>query len=120
MITEKQAKDFAHEWVAAWNTHDLAKIMSHYDDQVALTSPVAQKIMNLPSGTIEGKDALKVYFTKGLEVHHDLRFELIDVMWGINSLIVFYKNQKSARVGEFMEFGPSGKVIRVVVNYNVG
>lgn len=118
MLTEKQAREFAGHWIDGWNSHNLNTIMAHYDEGVVLTSPVAQKIMNIPSGTIEGKAALQVYFAKGLDVYPDLRFELIEVMWGINSVVVHYKNQKGTKVGEFMELNPTGKVIKVVVNYN--
>jgi ketosteroid isomerase-like protein len=118
MHDKEQAMKFAADWIEAWNAHDLEAIMSHYDDKVVLISPVAQKIMKIPSGMVKGKEALRVYFTKGLAVRPDLRFEFIDVMWGINSLVVYYKNQKDAKAGEFMELSPAGKIIRVVANYN--
>lgn len=118
MITEKQVKELASHWIEAWNSHNLDVIMSHYDEEVVLTSPVAQKILNSPSGIVKGKDALKAYFAKGLELIPDLKFELIDVMWGVNSLVLYYMNQRGTKVGEYMEFDPSGKVVRVVANYN--
>ena len=46
------------------------------------------------------------------------KFELLDVMWGLNSVVLYYVNQKGSRTGECMEFGPTGKVSRVVANYN--
>ena len=118
MFTEKQAKDLADRWIKAWNRHDLNAIMSHYDDDIVLTSPVALKILNIPSGMVKGKNALRAYFAKGLEIYPDLKFELIGVLWGVNSLILYYKNQKGVQAGEFMEINPAGKVLKVVVNYN--
>jgi hypothetical protein len=32
--------------------------------------------------------------------------------------VVCYKNQKGTNTAEFMEFGKSGKIIRVVANYS--
>jgi len=55
MLTEKQAKQLAAHWIEAWNVHDLDAIMSHYDDDVVLTSPFAQKILNMPSGTVNAR-----------------------------------------------------------------
>jgi len=118
MLTEEQARQLADHWIAAWNSHDLEEIMSHYEDDVTLVSPVALKLLNVPSGMIKGKDALRAYFAKGLEFFPDLNFELIDLMWGVNSLVLYYKNQKGVKAGEFMEIGPTGKVIGVVANYN--
>ena len=117
MPTESEARKFAPEWIAAWNSHDLEAILSHYDENVLLTSPVAAKLLNDPSGTVRGKAALREYFRRGLEAYPDLRFELQDVMFGLASVVLCYKNQKGTRTAEFMEFGKNGKIIRVVANY---
>ena len=117
MTTESQATQFARQWVAAWNSHDLDAIMSHYDADVVLTSPAAAKILENPSGTVEGNAALRNYFKRGLEVYPNLHFELLDVMFGLFSIVVCYKNQKGTKTAEFMEFGKNGKITRVVANY---
>src|SRR5258706_8389645 len=118
MTTASEAKEFARRWVAAWNSHDLDDIMSHYDLGVVLISPVAAKILDDPSGTIEGNAGLRNYFKGGLELYPNLNFELMDVMWGLSSIVVYYKNQKGTRTAEFMEFGKNGKIIRVVAHYS--
>ena len=117
MLTEPEATKFAREWIAAWNSHDLDAILSHYDPNVVLTSPVAAKLLNDPSGTFSGIAALRAYFQKGLEAFPDLHFELHDVMFGLSSVVLCYKNQRGTKSAEFMEFAPSGKVLRVVANY---
>ena len=71
-------KHFSQEWIDAWNSHDLEKILSHYADDIVLTSPVAAKLCQDPSGIVKGKTALTAYFKKGLEVYPDLRFTLLD------------------------------------------
>ena len=118
MSPELDIKDFARYWIEAWNSHNLDAIMSHYDDNVVLTSPVAATILNRPSGTVEGKVALREYFKRGLEVYPNLNFELLDVMGGLSSIVICYRNQKGTKTAEFMELGTSGKIIRVVANYS--
>ncbi len=118
MLTDFEARKFANEWIAAWNSHDLDAILFHYDDNVVLNSPVAAKLLNDPSGAVRGKAALREYFRRGLQTYPDLRFELLDVMFGLSSVVLCYKNQKGTKTAEFMEFGESGKVIRVVANYS--
>jgi hypothetical protein len=118
MIMESEVKGFARRWVAAWNSYDLDAIMSHYDVDVVLISPVAAKILDRPSGTVEGDAALRNYFKRGLELYPNLHFELLDVMCGLASIVVLYKNQKGTMTAEFMEFGKNGKIIRVVANYS--
>jgi predicted ester cyclase len=107
----------ANHWVAAWNAHDLDLIMTHYDDGIELTSPVASQLLGTPDGKVAGKANLKAYFQRGLQAYPDLRFRLEDVFCGMNSVVLLYTNQKGTRTAEFMELSPIGKVIRVVANY---
>ena len=117
MVTGEWARDFANEWVGAWNAHDLEAILGHYADGVVLNSPVAAKLLNDPSGNVRGKEGLRAYFSKGLEAFPNLKFELVDVMWGLNSVVLYYVNQRGTTTGEFMEIDADGKVVRVVANY---
>ena len=118
MFTESQAEEFARKWIETWNSHDLDAVLSHYDSNVVLTSPVAAQILNEPSGTLEGSAALRGYFKRGLELYPNLHFELIEVMYGISSVVLYYTNQKGTKTAEFMEFARNGKVVRVVANYS--
>jgi len=118
MITENEAQRVATHWVQAWNSHDLDAIMSHYAESVVLVSPVAARILNDPSGTVAGKEALRMYFKRGLETYPGLKFELVDVLWGLSSLVLYYVNQKGTKTAEFMELDTDGRVVRVVANYN--
>jgi len=116
-VTKDEAWKLAKEWVAAWNAHDLEAILAHYDEAVELTSPVAAQLLGVADGRVVGKANLRAYFRRGLEAYPELRFELEDVMWGLNSVVLCYKNQKGTRSAEFMELSASGKVGRVVANY---
>lgn len=118
MIADTEANKFAREWIAAWNSHDLDAILSHYDANVVLTSPVAAKLLGDPAGAVSGIAALRGYFQRGLEAFPNLHFELHDVMFGLSSVVLCYKNQRGTKSAEFMEFGANGKVVRVVANYS--
>jgi len=115
-MTEDEAWRLAEDWVAAWNAHDLDAILSHYEEEVELTSPVAARLLGA-DGTVIGKSNLKAYFGRGLEAYPNLRFELADVLWGVRSIVLYYTNQNGTRTAEFMELSPNGKVMRVVANY---
>lgn len=117
MISETEARQFADDWVLAWNSHDLDAVMSHYAPDVVLTSPTAAQLLGDPSGTVAGKEAVRSYFARGLEAFPNLTFELLDVMWGVSSVVLYYVNQKGTKTGEFMEFDANQKVFRVVANY---
>lgn len=119
-MTKEEAWNLANHWVAAWNAHDLDLIMTHYEDAIELTSPVAAQLLGTPDGRVVGKSALRAYFKRGLEAFPELRFHLEDVLWGMNSLVLLYTNHRGTRTAEFMELGPNGKVARVVANYSAG
>ena len=117
-VKKEGAWELAQHWVTAWNAHDLDLIMTHYDDAIELISPVAAQLLGTADGKIAGKANLRAYFQRGLEAYPQLHFHLEDVLWGVNSVVLYYTNQKGTRTAEFMELSASGKVARVVANYN--
>lgn len=117
-MTKDESRFLAQHWVAAWNSHDLNSIMSHYDDSVELTSPVAARLLGTPDGKVIGKANLRSYFQRGLEAYPQLHFQLEDVLWGIDSVVLYYTNQNGTRTAELMELSPTGKVFRVLAHYN--
>jgi len=117
MPTPSDPAAFAREWIVAWNSHDLDAILSHYGTDVVLTSPAAARLLNDPSGTVRGKAVLRNYFSRGLEAYPNLHFELIDVLVGLSSVVLYFTNQKGTKTAEFMEFDDHGKVTRVIANY---
>lgn len=111
------ARQLAQEWVAAWNSHDLERILEHYDDAVVLVSPVAARLLG-NGGRVEGKAALGDYFKRGLAAYADLRFDLTDVLWGVETIVVCYANNvRGGKTAEVMQIGAGGKVLRVWANY---
>ena len=74
------AEHFANDWIDAWNSHDLQRILSHYADDFEMTSPVIIQLTNEPSGTLRGKTAVGDYWTKALQLIPDLHFELITTL----------------------------------------
>jgi len=117
-MTRDEARNLANHWIAAWNSHDLDLIMTHYDDAVELTSPVAAQLLGTSDGKVVGKSNLRAYFQRGLEAYPELHFHLEDVLCGVNSLLLYYTNQKGTHSGEFMELSANGKIARVVANYS--
>ena len=92
--------------------------MTHYDDAIELTSPAAAQLLGLPNGKVIGKANLRAYFQRGLEVYPELHFHLEDVLWGWNSVVLYYTNQKGSHTAEFMELSATGKVTRVIAHYS--
>ncbi len=112
------ARRFAQKWADAWNSHNLDRILDHYDDEVVLISPVALKLLNNGDGVVHGKTALRDYFQRGLQAFPDLRFELVDVFAGVETIVVCYANNvRGGKAAEVMQVSAVGRIRRVWANY---
>ena len=59
------AEKFSKEWVEAWNSHDIDKILSHYTEDFEMSSPLIVSRMEITSGTLKGKEAVRKYLVFG-------------------------------------------------------
>ena len=115
MMTD--ANEFGREWIEAFNSHDLARILSHYEDDVVLTSPRAKEIIGSPDGNVRGKAALSDYLRAALTRMPDLTFTLVRSYSGVGSVVVEYTTKDGRRAAEFMDLNASGRVSRVIAHY---
>lgn len=116
-MNKAQAQTAAHEWIEAFNNHDLETILSHYAESVELTSLLVTKVLGDPAGTVRGKQALRAYFAKALAAAPDLKFELLDVFTGVNSVAVYLRSSVRGLQLEVMELDTDGRIARVLVHH---
>ncbi len=103
-ITEAQA--FADQWVKDWNAHDVEALLEHFTDDVVFTSPVAARLFG-GDGVIQGKEALRKYWSEGIRLIPDLHFEVLTVYVGVSTVVINYRNQAGGVVSEVLTFdGP--------------
>jgi hypothetical protein len=98
------AQEFVAGWLQGWNAHDLEQVLSHFADDVVVTSPVATQLLEASDGVIRGKAALREYWTEGLRRIPDLRFEVLGVYVGVATLVINYRNQAGGLVNEVLAF----------------
>lgn len=118
MITKEFAVNFAMEWVAAWNAHDLSQILSHYSDDFEMTSPFIMKLTDDTEGKLQGKFTISDYWKKALDKIPDLHFELIDVFFSMNSICIYYKSVRGLSAVEWLYFDHKGKVSKAIAHYD--
>src|SRR6478736_9901894 len=111
MITAAQGTAFAQEWIEAWNSHDLERIVAHWTDDCVFTSPFIVRLMNDPSGVVRGKEALRAYWQRGLAMLPNLRFELDTVFVGHDSLVIGYRNERGQSGAEWVRLDAHGHAI---------
>lgn len=116
MIDAIFARRFADDWIAAWNAHDLDRILGHYAEDFEMSSPIIRTLANEASGTLRGKPAVRAYWAKALAAIPDLHFELVNVLTGANSVTLNYKGHRGLSA-EVFHFGPDEKVVKAYAHY---
>jgi hypothetical protein len=116
MMEKGFAEHFADEWIAAWNSHDLGRIMAHYEDNFEMSSPIIVALAGEPSGKLRGKTAVGAYWAKALQKAPGLRFELVTVLAGVDSVTIYYNGHRGL-CAEVLHFSPSGKVRAAFAHY---
>lgn len=111
------AREFARKWIDAWNRHDLADVLFHYADNFMFSSPLIREIAGEASGSLVGKEAVGAYWALGLRRIPDLRFELVDILCGVDGLTLYYRGHRGM-VAETFQFGADGKVVRAQACYS--
>ena len=118
MIDREKAWKFAHEWLEAWNKHDVDLIMKHYADSIEFCSPVVQKVLGDPKGIVSGIDNLRDYFSRQLKKFSTLHFQLLDVFTSPQSIVLYYKINRGLLAAEVMILDAEMKAIKVYANYD--
>jgi ketosteroid isomerase-like protein len=118
MIQREKAWKFAHEWLDAWNKHDVDLIMKHYADSIVFCSPIVQKVLGDPNGIVQGIDNLRNYFSRQLNKFSTLRFQLLDVFASPQSIVLYYKINRGLLAAEVMVMDSDMKAVKVYANYD--
>jgi hypothetical protein len=106
-MDQRTAGAFTHRWITLWNNGDLEGLLEHFADEVIFTSPTAARLIDGCDGVVRGKAALRAYWAHGLSRNPQLRFELVGLYVGINTLVINFRDQTGALVNEVLTFhGP--------------
>jgi ketosteroid isomerase-like protein len=107
------ARQFATEWVAAWNSGDLERIFSYYVDDFEMRSPLIVERGFSPAGVLRGKASIRPYWGAGLaSAQPPIKFELIDAYAGVNTVAIHYRSIGRKYVIEVIEFDEQRRAIR--------
>jgi ketosteroid isomerase-like protein len=101
------AQAFAEQWARDWNAHDLEALLAHFSPDVVFTSPFALRVLPESGGILRGKEALRHYWTIGLQRLPDLHFTIEGVYVGVEHVVINYRNQAGALVNEVLRFDGS-------------
>jgi hypothetical protein len=94
----------------------LELILSHYADDFVMSSPLIAAIVNEPSGTLRGKEAIGAYWQQALALTPVLHFELVSTLVGADSVTIYYKGVRGMAAEVFF-FDAQGQVIKACAHY---
>ncbi len=110
--------EFAADWVAAWNAHDVERILSHYADDVEMSSPYVALVVGGGTDTVRGIDRLRDYWTRALVKRPLLHFDPLQIFAGVNSVALLYRsNVTNKNVIETFIFDTSGRIAKAHAYY---
>lgn len=116
MLDSRFVEAFAADWIDAWNSHDLERILAHYRDDFEMCSPAIANVAGEASGTLKGKQRVADYWARALELQPNLHFELITAMAGVHSIVLYYKGPRG-NAAEVFHFDAGGKVTQAYNHY---
>jgi ketosteroid isomerase-like protein len=108
---------FAEAWIAAWNAHDLEAVLGCYAEDIVFVSPNSTRYTGDPTGRVEGKAALRDYWSRALETP-GLAFTLRGVYAGPDGVAIRYLSSRTgAEAVEVARFDAAGLVIDSAAYY---
>jgi len=121
-MTHEEAMSFATQWTAAWNARDVERVLGFFSEDITFTSPTALAVVG--TATVEGKAALRAYWTQAMSRIGTLRFTLDRVLWdaACRELAIVYLSDvdgRAKRMSENLTFGDDGLVISAEVFHGV-
>ncbi len=119
MIQAEWAREFAKDWIEAWNSHNLGRILSHYSNDVEVSSPLVVERLDRADGVVRGKDSLREYWSPSMSMEPPLEFELLDVLVGLNQLTLYCRSAGRKVVAETLSIDASGKATRGFVQWSI-
>jgi hypothetical protein len=110
-------EQFTHDWAHAWRAKELEKILGWFAEDVRVQGPGAQELTG--SALVEGKPALRAFWTKALLHDTPIVYEVEGFTWDpeTNSLLLRYQSGPVGgaphRAAALLRFGNGRTVIRL-------
>ncbi|BDD11496.1 hypothetical protein FUAX_39280 (plasmid) [Fulvitalea axinellae] len=116
-MEQKEALAFANEWVNAWNSCDLDRILTHYSDDIEVSTPMIKMAADMEGNSLKGKKAVAEYWETALRKLPALEFKLYDVAVGSNSVALYYEAVMGKKAIEVMFLNEQGKIEKMIAHY---
>ena len=112
VIDATVATEIAEEWTAAWNSHDLDKVLALYVDDFEMRSPFIVQRGLSTNGVLKGKAAVRAYWKAGIATAPAVRLELIGALGGVDQVVIYYKSVGRRFVASVLELDDQRRIVR--------
>jgi hypothetical protein len=115
--TEPEADEYARDWIAAWNSHDVDRVAAHYGDAVEYESPFVERLH--PGRTrLHGHAEVRDYIIGAFERFPDLHFTgPYLVALGAASVCIVYRSVNGLIAAETLVLDERARVTHVHCHY---
>jgi hypothetical protein len=117
MGAEKSHRLLVEEWIEAWNSRDLDRIMEHYAPSVEFEANTVVRRWYRPDGRLHGASELREHFRIGLELAPKLHFELEEIFFSPSGYAVLYRRDNGNRVLDVVELNTNRQAVSVRAYY---
>jgi hypothetical protein len=107
----------AEDWIAAWNAHDLDRIMGHYAEEVEFEANTVVARWHKPDGKLRGLSELREHFRLGLSLAPRTHFTLEQVFFAPSGYAVLYQRDNGNQVLDVVELNELDKAQKVKAFY---
>ena len=113
-MSAQQNKEIATKWFAAFNEHNLEKLLSLYDENAEHFSPKLKVRQPETNGLIKGKAALRAWWQDSFGRLPTLKYEVKNLIADENQVFMeynrFVEGEEMLSVGEVLKIS-NGKII---------
>jgi hypothetical protein len=116
-MTFEDAEAHAKDWIGAWNSHDLERIMSFYSQDVVFEAETVRARWRKPEGKLVGIAELGKHFALGLELAPQLKFQLEQVFLAPSGYAILYQRENGNHVIDCVTINDAGQAAKVIAYY---
>ena len=96
---------------------DAAALAALYAEDAEMTSDKILALGLAESGTLRGKENLRMYWGRAFQLLPNLHFDLIDTYVSPDSVVVFYQNERGAQICEYLRLDDERKIKQGSANH---
>ena len=113
MLDKTFAERFAAEWIAAWNSRDLDRVLSHYTDDFEMSSPYIAQVAGEASGKLKARKLLALT-GRALSILSPICTLSSFQLWLASGALLFTIGATAAWPLRFSSLVPTGKWLRLL------